>query len=158
MVTNMLVFMDESDDRFKAIQYLSRRIEPTDQVKITLLTVLDFTLTPGAARFETCRVQPKSRFARWNALQGEFSIMKEIFEKANNVLTEVGVKGENISVKYKAKETGTVSDILAEIEEGGYDTVVIGHKCLSKTRQFLTGSICKGLVSRVSSACIWIVP
>ena len=158
MVTNMLVFMDESDDRFKAIQYLSRRIEPTDQVKITLLTVLDFTLTPGAARFERCRVQPKSRFSRWNALQGEFIIMKEIFEKANDVLTEVGVKGENISVKYKAKETGIVTDILAEIEEGGYDTVVIGHTCLSKTRQFLTGSICKGLVSRVSSACIWIVP
>jgi nucleotide-binding universal stress UspA family protein len=158
MVTNMLVFMDETDARFKGIQYLRNRIQPTDEVKITLLAVLDFTLNPEAARFETSRVQPKKRRSKWRDLEREFVMMKGVFEKANTILTEAGVKPENIAIKYRPKENGVVPDILAEIEEGGYDTIVIGHKCLSKSRQFLTGSICKGLISRVSSACIWIVP
>ncbi len=158
METNMLVFMDGSEERCKAIQYLSERIRPTDEIKITLLTVLDFALTPEASRFEACRVQPKSRLSRWSALHGEFTVMKEVFEKANNALTEVGVKPENISTKYKAKENGVLLDIIEEIEQGGYDTVVIGHKCLSRTKRLLTGSICRGLISRIRSASIWIVP
>ena len=49
-------------------------------------------------------------------------------------------------------------DILQEAKEGGYGTIVMGRRGLSKVHEFLLGRVTTKVLQRAEKFAVWIVP
>jgi nucleotide-binding universal stress UspA family protein len=49
-------------------------------------------------------------------------------------------------------------DILKEAKDGGYGTIVMGRRGLSKVHEFLMGRVTNKVLHRAEGFAVWIVP
>jgi nucleotide-binding universal stress UspA family protein len=52
---------------------------------------------------------------------------------------------------------GVARDILNELEEGAYGTVIIGRRGISKAEQFLLGSVSNKIIQNAKNCSVWII-
>lgn len=84
--------------------------------------------------------------------------IRRMFKTYKNLLEKAGVGAERISTKRIAQSQTRAGDILREAEEGGYGTIVMGRRGLSKVRQFLMGRVANKVLHRAERFAVWIVP
>ncbi len=83
---------------------------------------------------------------------------ERIFQDAGRLLREAGIPAEVVSTACRMADHATISQaILAVQAEGGFDTVVVGKRGISKAEEFLFGSISSDLVHHAKGFTIWIV-
>ena len=83
--------------------------------------------------------------------------INEMMDIAQSLLIKAGIPEEAISVHTSRKEVGIARDILREIAEGGYGTVVIGRRGISKAQQFLFGSVSNKILQNTGDYTVWVV-
>ena len=83
--------------------------------------------------------------------------IEDAFGIARSFLTKAGIPDEAISVQVRKKRIGVARDILDEIKEGGYGTVVVGRRGISKAQQFLFGSVSNKIVQNAKDCAVWVV-
>ena len=83
--------------------------------------------------------------------------INEMMDIARSLLIKAGIPKEAISVHISKKEVGIARDILREIAEGGYGTVVIGRRGISKAQQFLFGSVSNKILQNTGDYTVWVV-
>lgn len=76
---------------------------------------------------------------------------------ARNMLVQAGIPEAGIYFQIQKKQTGIARDILREIREGGYGTVIIGRRGISRARQMLFGSTSNKIVHNASDCTVWVV-
>jgi len=81
-----------------------------------------------------------------------------MFSSYKDLLVKSGVVAERISNKSVLHSTSRAGDILQEAKEGGYGTIVMGRRGLSKVREFLMGRVTSKVLSRADTFAVWIVP
>jgi nucleotide-binding universal stress UspA family protein len=81
-----------------------------------------------------------------------------LFRSYKNILVKSGVVEERISSKSVLHSTSRAGDILQEARKGGYGTIVMGRRGLSKVREFLMGRVTSKVLSRAEGFALWIVP
>jgi nucleotide-binding universal stress UspA family protein len=80
-----------------------------------------------------------------------------MIDLAQSLLLETGIPKEAISIHVRKENAGVARDILDEIKEGGYDTVILGRRGISPARQFLFGSVSKKVVQNTNDCTVWVV-
>ncbi len=83
--------------------------------------------------------------------------INEMIDIARSLLIKAGIPKKAISVHISKKEVGIARDILREIAEGGYGTVVIGRRGISKAQQFLFGSVSNKILQNTGDYTVWVV-
>lgn len=83
---------------------------------------------------------------------------QHLFETYRELLREAGVAVTRISSKYTLHSLTRSGSILREAEEGGYGTIVMGRRGLSKVEEFLMGRVTNKVLQRAEGFAIWIVP
>ncbi|MDO9567422.1 MAG: universal stress protein [Candidatus Desulfaltia sp.] len=83
--------------------------------------------------------------------------INEMMDIARSLLIKAGIPKEAISVHISKKEVGIARDILREIAKGGYGTVVIGRRGISKAQQFLFGSVSNKILQNTGDYTVWVV-
>jgi nucleotide-binding universal stress UspA family protein len=78
-------------------------------------------------------------------------------EISQAVLIKAGIPAEAISLQFCDNKTGIARDILDEIEAGGYGTVIVGRRGLSRAKQFLFGSVSNKIVHNTKDCTVWVV-
>lgn len=73
-------------------------------------------------------------------------------------LETVGVEPSKISTKRTTESYTRAGDILKEAREGGYGTIVMGRRGLSKVGEFLMGRVTHKVLNRAEGLAVWIVP
>jgi nucleotide-binding universal stress UspA family protein len=81
-----------------------------------------------------------------------------MFRSYKDILVRSGVVAERISSKSVLHSASRAGDILQEAKEGGYGTIVMGRRGLSKVREFLMGRVTSKVLSRAEGFTLWIVP
>jgi 2,4-dienoyl-CoA reductase-like NADH-dependent reductase (Old Yellow Enzyme family)/nucleotide-binding universal stress UspA family protein len=89
--------------------------------------------------------------------EGDAAEMRKLLETTRSQLVEAGIPPEAIVLRIQAKRTGVARDILREIDEGGYGTVVVGRRGLSRTRQFFFGSVSNKILQSARDCTVWVV-
>jgi len=90
--------------------------------------------------------------------QEKAAAAERIFAEAGEVLREAGLAATAVSSLCRMADHATISQaILAVQAEGGYDTVVVGKRGISKAEEFLFGSISSDLVHHARNFTLWIV-
>jgi len=156
----MLVAFDGSDNSFKAVEYVGNVARNCSGGEIVLLYV---------ERLPDKDVFPDDEAWEKQCGENEQTMMAKLAE-AEKSLISMGVNPEEVRAEYFASckspfhETDICStgrsigmDILRIREEGGYGTIVIGRRGVSKAEEFLFGSVSTKIVQSAVGCTVWVV-
>ncbi len=83
--------------------------------------------------------------------------IRRMMETARNILLEKKIPEEAVTIIVKKMRNGVAKDLLDEISAGGYGTVVVGRRGLSRARRLLFGSVSNKIVQSAKGCTVWVV-
>lgn len=146
---NILIAVDASDNARRAVEHVAAILGPGRGARVTLLHV---ERAPGRDRFDTeeawlsqCRLD-KDRV---------FGFLKD----ARAVLAAAGLPAEAVLERtiLCSAEPSVAQTILDVQQEGGYGTLVVGRRGLTKGEEFLFGSVSSKLIRNARNCAVWVV-
>ena len=145
---NILIAVDDSENAHRAVSYVGQMLGDSDGYKITLLHVI---ADPEEDFFPTSDEREK-----W--LEGRKKTAEEMLEEYRKDLINAGFKPEDVSKFSTLKHCPSMAEcILSERKKAGYSTIVLGRQGISRSEEFLFGSISSKIVTHARSCTVWIV-
>ena len=145
---NFLVAVDEMESSLRAVQYVGEIVKFLDGASICLLHVYpepppDFYQNGGKLQeYQAHRIQKAEK----------------IFSKGLDILIEKGVSRDIVYFTTHMVEGKTISQTLLSVrEKGHFGTVVTGKRGVSKSEEFLFGSISNALARNSNDFTTWVV-
>ncbi|MCU0571554.1 MAG: universal stress protein [Syntrophobacteraceae bacterium] len=145
----VLIAVDLSENSLKAVDYVGGMLRCHELAEITLLTVIkepSADIVPEEA--ERARMVDEAR-----------SETLALMEQAGSRLTALGIAEKHIRIKIQVcRKPMSISDlILHEQQEGGYGTLVVGRRGVSKKEEFLFGSVSSRVVRDAKHCAVWVI-
>jgi len=146
---NVLIAVDASDNARRAVDYAATILAPAPQTRVTLLYV---ERAPGRDHFETDE-------AWLNQCRLEHDRVFDFLKDAHARLTEAGLPEEAVQERKVlcSAEPSIAQTILDVQQEGGYGTLIVGRRGLTKGEEFLFGSVSTKLVHNAKNCAVWVV-
>lgn len=129
----IMIAMDESENATMAAAYAADILANRTDVTITLFHI-----------------------ATDESIKDESGI-KEMMDIARSILIKAGIPEKAINIEIRQKKAGMGNDILNEIAESGYGTVVVGRRGVSKAQQLFFGSVSNKIVQNANDCAVWVV-
>ena len=148
----MLLAVDSSKNSRKAVDYVGRFAADADG-ELTLFHVVR-TVSLGFVDDLVVRDESTER----QLLEEMDRDIPRMFSSYKDSLVKSGVVADRISSKSVLHSTSRAGEILREAREGGYGTIVMGRRGLSKVREFLMGRVTSKVLSRAEGFAVWIIP
>lgn len=158
----VLIAVDGSENSMRAVMYTGEVIRNTPGFTMQLLHIEKL---PDRDLFKDD--------ASWrNECENYRTAIKAFLEDCRDSLEAKGVPSETISEKYvsSCEKLASVSDprlcsmggnlsmkILDVVHEGGFGTVVLGRRGVSKAEAFLFGSVSNKIIHYVKNCTVWVV-
>lgn len=145
----ILVGIDCSANAQRAVDYVGTMLRPHDAVYVTLFHVLIGPQPDIYPDKEQRDMELEKRHRRaYRQLEGMLSR-----------LVELGVPKERISLKIQVCDPGenVPGVLLQEQRRGGYHTVVVGRRGMSKREEFLFGSVSSKIIREARECTVWVV-
>jgi nucleotide-binding universal stress UspA family protein len=145
---NILIAVDDSENSARAVAYTGRILAGGRDYKMILLHIIP---EPEEDFFPSRRDQQ-----RWLARYREK--MAVLLEDYRKVLTAHGFAAEDVKVELKLRSCLSLAEcILKEGQSSGCDTIVVGRQGLSRSEEFLFGSISSKIVTHGDRCTVWVV-
>ena len=129
----ILIAMDGSDNAVLGAAYAGEMLKNRKDVAVTLIHIQ----TEESARHE--------------------KEIQQVMASAKNILIGAGIPEKAIAILYREKKIGIARDLLEEIAVHNYGTVIVGRRGLSRTQQFLFGSVSNKIVQNAKGCTVWVV-
>ena len=145
----ILLAVDASENSRRAVDYVGSVVAETE---------VEFTLFHVVRRFsflDDYTLQDHEVEGFWEEVKKDIPRMFR-FYKEN--LEQAGVAEARISTRANLDSDSRAMDILQEALEGGYGTIVMGRRGLSRVREFLLGRVTNKVLQRAQNLAVWIVP
>lgn len=145
----ILVGIDCSANAQRAVDYVGTMLRPHSDAFITLFHVLigpQPDIYPEAAQRDHELDKRRRRAHRQ-------------LEAMAARLGEMGLPADRIAWKIQVCEPGEniASALLEEQRRGGYHTVVVGRRGMSKREEFLFGSVSSKIIREARECTVWVV-
>lgn len=146
---NILIAVDASANARRAVDYATTMFAEANGVRVTLLYV---ERAPGRDRFDTedawlsqCRLEHDRAF--------------DFLKDARAALLAAGLPKEAVLERTVlcSAEPSIAQTILDVQQEGGYGTLVVGRRGLTKGEEFLFGSVSSKLVHNARNCAVLVV-
>jgi len=145
---NILIAVDESENARRAVIYVGRLLGGLPGFKITILHVV---AEPEEDYFPTAAQKEE-----W--LSQHVQKIDALLEAYRQILIEKGFDPKDISVRSTLRYCPSMAEcILAERDETRYSTIVVGRQGLSRSEEFLFGSISSKIVTHARNCTVWVV-
>ncbi len=138
----ILVALDTSEEAMGTVDYLGTMVDGTDW-GVTLFHVirgLDFVLP------ETGEI-----------LQDIEGAVEDFLEQAVGRLEKAGLRPDQISTKTASGVASRAKAIVEEAKNGGYGTIVVGRRGLSRVEEFFMGSVSSKVMQLAREMAVWVV-
>ena len=145
---NILIAVDAMNSSLSAVQYVGRVAGGIGTVSICLLHVYP---------------EPPPDFYGKGGVLEQYQSMRmtkaeQIFQRCTEILVTTGINREAISRATRMAEGKTISETVLEVRRNGnFGTVVTGKRGVSKSEEFLFGSISNALARHCQDFTAWIV-
>ncbi len=83
--------------------------------------------------------------------------MKEVFKEARNCLVSAGFAPERVDCRIMEQVGSRSGAIVSEADQGGYDTIVVGRRGLSKVQEFIMGRVGSKVIQLAKKKAVWVV-
>ena len=145
---NILIAVDDSENARRAVSYVSQLLKGIKGFKVLILHIIN---QPEEDYFPTSAENEK-----W--LNKYKLKVDEMLENYRQVLIDGGFDPEDISVRSTLRYCPSLSEcILLEQNKTQYSTIVVGRQGLSRTEEFLFGSISSKIVNHARNCTVWVV-
>jgi len=144
----LLIAVDETETSMHALRYVAQVTVGMKEMSICLLHIYpepppDYYMKGGTLSDYKEKQNAKA---------------ERVFSQGKTILTDAGISKERISTDNRFTEDKTISEeLLAVRSEGGFGTVVVGKRGVSRTEEFLFGSISNTLAQHSENFTTWIV-
>lgn len=145
---NILIAVDESDNAGRAVDYVAELLGGIEGFQITLFHVIP---DPEEDYFQ----RPQDHEAWLENYRKKIDSMLESFRR---VLIDSGFSEASIRIRTIRKFCPSLAKcILQEREEANYGTIVIGRQGISRSEEFLFGSVSSKIVNHAKNCTVWVV-
>jgi len=154
-----LVAVDGSEGAMLAVDCVAKMVGSNHHFDITLFHVVrGFDIfhqmvgkPPGAAPDKVL----KEKFDKEMEQAGRE--IEPVFLKATKRLLKAGVAPASVREKIVTGASTRSSAIADEAEQGGYDTIVVGRRGLSKVQEFFMGRVSSKVIQLAKDKTVWVV-
>lgn len=145
---NILIAVDDSDNARRAVSYVGQLLGGIGGFKVTILHVV-----PEAEEDYFSITAEKDEW-----LEQYRKKMDAVLEDCRQVLIGAGFAPEDVSARSPLRYCPSMAEcILSERDELEYDTIVLGRQGLSRSEEFLFGSISSKIVTHARNCTVWVV-
>ncbi len=145
---NILIAVDESENACRAVSYVGQFLAAIKGFKVLILHVIR---QPEEDYFPTS--SEKDQWLDQYKLKVD-SMLKDY----RQILIRAGFAPEDVSVRSTLRYCPSLAEcILAERDQTGYSTIVVGRQGLSRSEEFLFGSVSSKIVNHARDCTIWVV-
>ncbi|MDL1980199.1 MAG: universal stress protein [Deltaproteobacteria bacterium] len=145
---NILIAVDESENARRAVLYVARLLEGAEGFSVTILHVIN---EPEEDYFPTTDEKEK-----W--LSQYKKKVDKMLEDYRQILIQKGFDRSAVSVRSTLRYCPSMAQcILEERDETEYSTVVVGRQGLSRSEEFLFGSVSSKIVNYARNCTVWVV-
>lgn len=145
---NILIAVDESENARRAVSYVGQFLGGAAGFKVTILHVV---------------TEPEDDCFPTSAEKNEWSTrhlkrIDALLEEYRQILVQEGFERDDVSVRSSFRYCPSMARcILAERDETNYSTLVVGRQGLSRSEEFLFGSISSKIVNHARNCTVWVV-
>jgi nucleotide-binding universal stress UspA family protein len=145
---NILIAVDESENAQRAVSYVGQLLGGLPGFKVTVLHVIP---DPEEDYFPEQKEKDK-----WLARTKQK--VDNMLSDYRQILINAGFSENDVSVRSTLRYCPSMAEcILAEREETLYDTIVVGRQGVSRSEEFLFGSISSKIVNHAEKCTVWVV-
>jgi nucleotide-binding universal stress UspA family protein len=145
---NILIAVDESENSRRAVSYVGQMLGGIEGFTVTLLHVIN---EPEEDFFAS-----EEEKQQW--LKEHQEKIGERLEAYRKQLVEDGFARDSVSTRSMLKYCPSLAQcILAERDETAYSTIVVGRQGLSRSEEFLFGSVSSKIVNHAKNCTVWVV-
>ena len=83
--------------------------------------------------------------------------MNGVFDEARSILIASGFDPDRITTKIVTGVQSRAAAVAQEAKDGGYGTIVVGRRGLSRVRDFLMGRVSNKLINFAKNQAVWVV-
>jgi len=157
----ILVCLDKSEGAMQAVDYVGKILGASSSgFEVTLFHVItDSAALPhefGEYGVVRDLEQEWIEMAEKRAREEELA-MESVLESAGMRLVKAGFDPARVSRKI-VRGVGKKAGIIAEeAQQGGYDTIVVGRRGLSKVQEFIMGRVSNKVIDLAKDRTVWVV-
>ncbi len=155
----ILACLDGSEESMLCLPHLADVVDNSRSLEITLFhAVRSFRSFRNFMREVFSSEGDKTAMEKIDEeLDNAAAQMGPSFEKARATLISHGVDPARISEKIARGVSNSAQAIIDEAEKGGYDTIIVGRRGLSKVEEFIMGRVSSRVIHMVKDKTVWVV-
>jgi nucleotide-binding universal stress UspA family protein len=145
---NILIAVDDSDNARRAVHYVGQLLGGVKGFRATILHVVQ--------EAEEDYFRTTAERDAW--LHQYSQKVNAMLEDYRQILIRSGFGPSNVSVRSPLRYCPSMAEcILSERDELEYDTIVVGRQGLSRSEEFLFGSVSSKIVTHARNCTVWVV-
>ncbi len=145
---NILIAVDESENARRAVLYVGNLLGGFPGFKVKILHVIP---EPEEDYFR----MPEEKDSWFDQYTKK---VDAVLADYRQLLIEKGFAPEDVTVRSTIRYCPSMAEcILSERDETGYSTIVLGRQGLSRSEEFLFGSISSKIVNHARKCSVWVV-
>ncbi len=155
----MLLSLDTSEEALQTVDYVGSMVGAAGPFEITLFHAirgLDVFLQGFGDSYMLTHDRDWVQRVDRELEHAEEEVL-EAFEEARERLAKAGFPLERVTQKVVKGVASRAGAIVDEAEAGGYDTIVVGRRGLSKIQEFFMGRVSSKVVQLAGAQTIWVV-
>lgn len=144
----VLVAVDASENSERAVVYVGEMLSGAKGFRVELLCVDRPPLKDLFPNEETWRT----------ACQAQAMLLAEFLDKARGILLAKGFDPASVGGRCVSADGPSLATAILEVQQkGGFGTVVVGRRGVSKAEEFLFGSVSSRVVHHAKGCTVWVV-
>jgi nucleotide-binding universal stress UspA family protein len=155
----VLSCLDGSEGSMLALSHLGDVLDTSKNFEITLFhAVPNFHSFRNFMREVFSSKGDKATVEKIHAeLDKAAGLMEPSFDKARAALISHGVDSARIHQKVARGESNIAHTIMEEAEKGGYDTILVGRRGLSRVEEYIMGRVSNRVLHMAKDKTVWVV-
>ena len=145
---NILIAVDESENARRAVSYVRQLLKGVKGFKVLILHVIS---QPEEDYFPTSAEKEK-----WLS---KYKLKVDVMlENYRQMLIREDFDPSDVSARSTLRYCPSMAEcILAERDETEYSTIVVGRQGISRSEEFLFGSVSSKIVNHARNCTVWVV-
>ena len=145
---NILIAVDDSDNARRAVSYVAQLLGGLKGFQVRVLHII--------SDVEDDYFATEEEKEKWLS---QYKVKVDaMLERYRRILIEGGFDAKDVSVRSALRFCPSMVEcILSERDETQYDTIVVGRQGMSRSEEFLFGSISSKIVTHARNCTVWVV-
>jgi nucleotide-binding universal stress UspA family protein len=158
----ILVSLDASENAMRCVKFAGEMFGKTDAEFLLFHVIRDYDFKPP--EFQAIQDMDKndSEESSWLnmtrvELQKITQTMNSVMTKAENELEKMEISKNRVTKKILTGMATRGGSIAAQAMLGGYSSIIIGRRGLSKVKEFNMGRVCYKVIQLGNEVAVWVV-